>query len=152
MSLETVILALGTEDDDRVGRLADTAADIAGPADATVSLVRVYDTDKYERLKDQLNFPPNSEATPDSIAGRDALAQDLSDSLSTVGIDTTVRGLLAEDDSPGERIVAFADRVGADLVIVGGRRRSPAGKAVFGSTAQTVLLNAPCPVIFVRGD
>ncbi len=151
MSLDTVILALGT-DDDRAGRLANAAADVAGPADATVSLVRVYGTDKYERLKHRLDFAPNSEATPDSIAGRDALAQDLGDSLSTVGIDTTVRGLLAGDDSPGERIVAFADRVDADLVIVGGRRRSPAGKAVFGSTAQTVLLDAPCPVTFVRGD
>ena len=42
--------------------------------------------------------------------------------------------------------------VAADLVIVGGRRRSPTGKAVFGSTAQEVMLEAPCPVMFVRSD
>jgi len=44
----------------------------------------------------------------------------------------------------------LAAEVDADLVVVSGRKRTPTGKAVFGSTAQTVLLDAPCPVTFVR--
>jgi nucleotide-binding universal stress UspA family protein len=48
-------------------------------------------------------------------------------------------------------VVALAEELDADLVIVGGRTRSPAGKAVFGSTAQEILLESPCPVTFVRG-
>jgi nucleotide-binding universal stress UspA family protein len=44
----------------------------------------------------------------------------------------------------------MAAGVDADMVFIQERRRSPAGKAVFGSAAQEVLLNAPCPVTFVR--
>jgi len=51
-----------------------------------------------------------------------------------------------------DRIVREAGDWSADLVVVGGRKRSPAGKAVFGSVAQEVMMNAPCPVTFVRDE
>ncbi|MGD8211451.1 MAG: universal stress protein [Desulfobacterales bacterium] len=48
--------------------------------------------------------------------------------------------------SPGENLVKFAKENDADEVIIGVRKRSPVGKAVFGSTAQYVILNSPCSV------
>jgi nucleotide-binding universal stress UspA family protein len=56
-----------------------------------------------------------------------------------------VRGL-----SPGEDLVQFAKENGVDEMIIGVRRRSKVGKLVFGSTAQYVILNAPCPVVSVK--
>ncbi len=56
-----------------------------------------------------------------------------------------VRGL-----SPGEDLVQFAKENGVDEIIIGVRRRSKVGKLVFGSTAQFVILNAPCPVVSVK--
>jgi nucleotide-binding universal stress UspA family protein len=35
-------------------------------------------------------------------------------------------------------------------IIIGVRRRSKVGKLLFGSTAQYVILKAPCPVVSVR--
>ena len=57
----------------------------------------------------------------------------------------SVRGLQA-----GEDLVQLAEEQKADEIIIGVRRRSKVGKLLFGSTAQYVILNAPCPVVSVR--
>ena len=43
-----------------------------------------------------------------------------------------------------------AEEIGADVLVIGVRRRSPVGKLVMGSVAQTILLDADCPVLAVR--
>lgn len=56
-----------------------------------------------------------------------------------------IRGL-----SPGEDIVQFAKEQGVDEIIVGIEKKSRVGKFVFGSNAQYVILEAPCPVVAVK--
>ena len=56
-----------------------------------------------------------------------------------------IRGL-----SPGEDIVTFAGDNRIDGIVIGVKRRSRVGKALFGSNAQYVILNASCPVTTVR--
>ncbi len=52
--------------------------------------------------------------------------------------------------SPGEDLVNYAKNNSIDQIIIGIRRRSKVGKLVFGSTAQYVILEAPCPVLTVK--
>ncbi|NUO36019.1 MAG: universal stress protein [Terrabacter sp.] len=52
--------------------------------------------------------------------------------------------------SAADEILGAATEVGADLVVIGLRRRSPVGKLMTGSTAQQVLLDAPCAVLTVK--
>jgi nucleotide-binding universal stress UspA family protein len=56
-----------------------------------------------------------------------------------------VRGL-----GPGEDIVQFAEEIKADEIIIGIHKRSKVGKLLFGSTAQQIILRAPCPVLSVQ--
>ena len=51
---------------------------------------------------------------------------------------------------PAEEILDAADKLGAALIVLGIRRRTPVGKLLLGSTAQRVLLQAPCPVLAVK--
>jgi nucleotide-binding universal stress UspA family protein len=52
--------------------------------------------------------------------------------------------------SPGEDLVSFAKENDIDQIIIGVKRRSKVGKLVFGSNAQFVILEAPCPVLAVK--
>jgi nucleotide-binding universal stress UspA family protein len=52
--------------------------------------------------------------------------------------------------SPGEELVEFAKQNKIDKIIIGVKRKSKAGKFLFGSTAQYVILNAPCPVVTLK--
>lgn len=47
-------------------------------------------------------------------------------------------------------LVDTAVETGADLIVIGLRRRSPVGKLILGSNAQRILLDAPCPVLAVK--
>ncbi len=58
--------------------------------------------------------------------------------------------LLIRGMTPGEDIVQFAKDNKADMIVMGVRRRSKVGKLMFGSTAQLVILEAPCPVMTVK--
>ena len=51
-----------------------------------------------------------------------------------------------------EEIVACAEEVGADLVVIATHGYGSVAKLLFGSTALRVLHKSPCPVVAVRSD
>ena len=53
---------------------------------------------------------------------------------------------------PVEEILAEADRRSVRYLVIGGRHRTPVGKAVFGSKTQSILLDATCPVVTVMSE
>jgi nucleotide-binding universal stress UspA family protein len=58
--------------------------------------------------------------------------------------------LLISKQDFGEELVGFAEQNKIDEIIIGIRKKSKARKLIFGSTAQYVILNAPCPVACVK--
>jgi nucleotide-binding universal stress UspA family protein len=58
--------------------------------------------------------------------------------------------LVVSGQSAGEDLVQFVKQNKVDEIIVGIRNKSKAGKLIFGSTAQYVVLTAPCPVVCVK--
>ncbi|WP_058365978.1 universal stress protein [Haloparvum sedimenti] len=48
---------------------------------------------------------------------------------------------------PAPSIVETADELDADAICVAGRKRTPAGKVLFGSVSQSVILQTERPVI-----
>lgn len=58
--------------------------------------------------------------------------------------------LLIRGMSPGEDLVQFAKDKNVSEMYIGVRRRSKVGKLLMGSTAQYIILKAPCPVMTAK--
>lgn len=69
--------------------------------------------------------------------------------LHEAGVDHNLRHLVRGKDAVHD-VLEVADEVGADLIVIGIRRRTPVGKLVLGSNSQSILLEANIPVLAVK--
>ena len=79
----------------------------------------------------------------DSVDVLEPVRERLADS----GLEVEVRGVTGGFDA-AEDIVDAAKP--DDLIVIGVRKRTPLGKLILGSSAQRILLDAPCPVLTVK--
>jgi nucleotide-binding universal stress UspA family protein len=106
-----------------------------------------------EQLREGERLIVVNKPEPGELDGEFSAEQDsdaLHNNLAEQGVDAEVVNLYA-DDEPAALIVEQATVHAARLIVIGLRRRSPVGKILLGSTAQSVLFDAPCPVLSVRG-
>jgi len=150
MTVETVLVAVGSGDGGRADEMAAAAADVAESAGAEVVLGHSFTEESLDEAVEQLNYEAGGQIVVDEVARRHAETRAVAEKLESAGVDYRVRGAVGTVHA--DAIVELARGEDADRVIVGGRGRTPTGKAVFGSTAQTVLLTAPCPVTYVRDN
>jgi nucleotide-binding universal stress UspA family protein len=55
------------------------------------------------------------------------------------------------EGNPADEIVAYADSIDADLVVIGSRRRGVLASALLGSVSREVVRESRRPVLVVRG-
>ena len=84
----------------------------------------------------------NEENYPESV-------DDVADRLTEAGVATSRR---REHGEPAETIIEVAAELDVDNITMSGRRRSPTGKMLFGSTTQSVLLAADRPVTVILDE
>jgi nucleotide-binding universal stress UspA family protein len=69
--------------------------------------------------------------------------------LHAADVEHDLRHLVRGKD-PVNDVLDTADEMGADLIVIGIRRRTPVGKLVLGSNSQSILLEASIPVLAVK--
>ncbi|MFB6311598.1 MAG: universal stress protein [Salinirussus sp.] len=149
MAIDTVLVAVGRGDEKeaRIERLAEVIREYHDAAAPEFVLLHVFGEEERDDLVRQLDFDQPADADADAVARRHAVTRKLGGLLDDAGVTYTVRGEI--DDDTADAVVRIADEVGADRIITLGRTRTPAGKVVFGSVSQQILLHAHCPVTYV---
>ena len=85
----------------------------------------------------------------DTSARSDQDLSGLEARLKESGLEYEVRQLVRGFE-PAEDLINIAETSGAELIVIGLRRRTPVGKLILGSNAQRILLDAHCPVLAVK--
>lgn len=80
----------------------------------------------------------------------EAELQRVQDDVRSEGLEVEVRQLVRGNE-PADDLISVGDEVGAELIVIGLRRRTPVGKLILGSNAQRILLDAHCAVLAVKG-
>lgn len=125
--------------------VVSTADDLAGAYDDELIVLHVMTRDQFEsRGQDRTEYYVDDAAREAREMAREAAA-DVLDATDRV----VARGRVGE---PTAEILEVADRASARYLVLGGRKRSPVGKALFGSTVQSILLEATTPVVTIMDE
>ncbi|GAA0669159.1 universal stress protein [Natronoarchaeum mannanilyticum] len=117
------------------------ANELARAFEDELHLVHVIEETEYTRLVEKQS---NARETDSGSVEENAAA------AATDGVDEIVDAdyeIVGRVGNPSKKVLEYADEVDARYVVVGGRSRSPTGKALFGSVTQSILLNTERPVV-----
>jgi len=127
-----ILAAIGT-DEDRAREQARAIADLPRNGDVAVTLFHDFDGDNPEG------------ASVHQVAAVRRAAELLEDE----GIEVDY----AEASGDAARaVLETADDIGADLLCLAPRKRTPTGKALFGRVTQQVMLEGELPVLVVGAE
>ncbi len=114
-------------DEERATAQASAVADLPGIDEVRATLLHVF-----------------GENPTGASVGQVAAVRRARERLREAGVAVELRETSGD---PAEEILDAADDIDADVVVVGGRKRTPAGKVLFGSVTQGVVLGTDRPVL-----
>lgn len=94
-----------------------------------------------------VNATTGTSTVDDRFAGESDVAE-VHALLDSLGVEAEVRQPVVRDVT--DALLDIAEEVGASVLVIGIRHRSPVGKLLMGSTAQKILLDARCAVLAVK--
>jgi nucleotide-binding universal stress UspA family protein len=115
------------------------AAALAAAFDDELHAVHVR---TYDSLSDE-----EESQTDETIKERTAAVA--ADAIADVDVPAVAVGRIGQ---PAAELLEYVSAVETRYIVIGGQKRSPVGKALFGSTTQQVLLGANHPVLTVMGE
>ncbi|SNZ15525.1 Nucleotide-binding universal stress protein, UspA family [Natronoarchaeum philippinense] len=123
--------------------IAAQADELARAFDDELHLVHVVEETEYTRLVEKQS---GARETDSGSVEENAATAAMEGVDEIVDADYEIVGRVG---NPSKTVLDYADEVDARYVVVGGRSRSPTGKALFGSVTQSILLKTERPVVTI---
>lgn len=131
-----------TDGSEGMDRVVAHAVSLARTHGAAVDLLYVVDTAAFANLPMDTSWGDIRETLRDEgVAALDA-AEAAADDV------PTERHVI--EGGPSREIVAYAERTGADLIVMGTHGRGGLNRLLLGSVAERVVRSSPIPVLTVR--
>lgn len=146
-----ILAAIGeTERSERTVTLAHDLATAYGDTLVVLHVVPEEDYDEHKELVEGIPDFTEFSLSQEEESAKRFVRRFVDETVADVDVEMVdPRGRVG--DTPTE-ILAEAANVEPRYLVIGGRRRSPTGKALFGDTTQKILLNADCPVVTQMAD
>jgi nucleotide-binding universal stress UspA family protein len=134
--------------------LVREAGELAAGVGASLVVCSVVGRDEIDEYDEMIGSIERTERTSYGVDVREEAAtkpaRDVAEEgLGDAEVEYETTGIVADPDDCAPEIVDLATDLDCDHVFIAGRQRTPTGKAVFGDTAQRVILNFPHPVTIV---
>lgn len=134
-----------TDPSDRAPELIREAGELAAAAGAPLRVLTVVSEEEFQNDADVIESIAEVEGGSYNMTAKEyaeSVANSaISDLLSDLDVETEAIGRATTDDERAGTILSVAENNSCDYVFLIGQRRRPTGKAVFGDTAQQVILN-----------
>ena len=138
----TILVAV--DRDDNSERLLREAQRLADRFDTDVELIHVMTRDEFVDLERTSVSQTDEAVSPEDVR---SVAADVAREIGETVLDEFEA--VGRVGKPASEVVSYAQKVDAEYLVIGIRKRSAVGKAVFGSTAQTILVNSDRSVVVV---
>lgn len=136
-----MVVVAAVDRNERSSRILDESAQLAEAFDETVHVVHALTRSEFVDLG---VTSAQSENSKDMEQIRSAAAEMAEETVTNLEVPYEAIGLVGE---PASSVIEYAEEQNAKYIVIGPRKRSRTGKVLFGSKAQSILLNAGCPVV-----
>ncbi|RQH02622.1 universal stress protein [Natrarchaeobius oligotrophus] len=138
-----ILAAVDGSEDSR--RVVEVGYDLAQAYETELAVLYVVTEDRARELMDE----QDDYYLDDAVSGAERIASRVANDVVEDRFSIEPIGTVG---NPAEVIVEQVEKLEADYLVIGGRKRTPVGKALFGSVTQSVLLSADCPVVTTMID
>ncbi|MEK6321086.1 MAG: universal stress protein [Acidobacteriota bacterium] len=153
MSIKTILVP--TDFSEHARRAFERACDLAGQLGAKLYLLHVQTESALRTAVREGLLEGSSTDEGIHLAVEQLIEARFSQTLSGVERSSIVIEHTCRRGEPGAAITAYAQEIGADLVVVGRRGTGLIEEmraAVIGSVTESLIRKSPCPVVVVRRE
>lgn len=145
--MPTMVIVAAVDQSESAKGIVEEAGRLASAFEEPLHVVHVLDRSTFLDLERSTVEDTGKPVPVDEV--RSMATEIAAEAVEDTSLNAEPVGIVGD---PADEVVAYAEENNASYIVIGGRKRSPVGKALFGSVTQSILLNASLPTVTIRDE